>query len=147
MAFLTGLAIAASAIGSLAGVAGSVMSAQAQSKAERIRKRQMDLDTIRRRREILRQGIFARSQALATAVSQGADKGSGLQGGYAGISGAVGRQTLAESQNYQLGNQMFDANRQNAQGQIVSNIGGGLQSLGSSILSNYGTFERIGWVG
>lgn len=146
MAFLTALAIAASVAGTLATVAGTVVSAQAQTKAERLRKRQADLEVMRRQREIIRQGQLARAQATATAVSQGAEGGSGLQGGLAGISGAVGRQALSLNQNKEIGDDMFKANAQNARGQSIANLGGGLSSFGQGILNNYGTFQRIGLI-
>jgi len=63
----------------------------------------MELDARRRNLEIVRNQQRGRSMALAAATAQGARRGSGLQGGYAQISGQTGVNMLGVNQNLQIG--------------------------------------------
>lgn len=133
---LIGLAIAA--IGTGVAVKGQMDVAEATQDAEKLRKKQMNLDAMRRRREIARQAILARSQALSNATAQGAGEGSGLQGGYGQISGEAGRATLETNQSQTIGSGIFDANARAAKGEGITAIGGGLRSLGGDIAGSSG---------
>ena len=58
---------------------GQIQQANAQKAAERDRQKQMQLDAMRKRRDIVRNMIMARATALQHAAFQGAMYGSGLQ--------------------------------------------------------------------
>lgn len=138
------LGLGLSAVGTAAGVAGQVMSMNAAKKAEKLRERQMDLDTARQKREIARQAIVARSTALSSATEQGAQMGSGLQGGQAQITGSANQGILAANQNQEIGAGIFAANRKAASGNMLSSFGNGLSGLGGMFLQNQELFGRVG---
>lgn len=81
-----------------------------QQDIEAQRNQAMHLQANRQQMEIIRQGQRARSLALATATAQGANKGSGLQGGYGQISGQTGVNTKGVQQNLGIGQNIFDLN-------------------------------------
>lgn len=123
----------------------------AQQKAESARQQQLNLDANRRRREAIRQGVIARSVALANATSQGAQDSSGLAGGYGQISGRTGTNILGVNQNQALGNDIFGFNREvgaaqsrQAYYQGQGALGQGLSSLGGSLLTNIKPLTNVG---
>ncbi len=123
----------------------------AQQQAEDARRRAMDLDATRRRREFIRSQVAARARAATIATNQGSSFGSGLPGAYAGIEGRTGVSTLGVNQNQQLGGEIFDANasasasyRSAALAGGDAATGAGLTSLGGLLLTNN---EKIGKVG
>jgi hypothetical protein len=126
----------------------------AQQQAEDSRRKSMDLDAARRRREVVRQAQVARATALSNATAQGAGSGSGLQGGFGAVSGQAGVNTLGITQNQELGGAIFDANaRQNAAHRAGAAAGtsastaAGLSSLGGAITKNAGSIARVGGFG
>jgi hypothetical protein len=121
------------AIGGVVGAFGQFRQAQASERAEKLRKRQMNLEAMRKKREIIREGVMARAQALSAATAQGGAEGSGLAGGYGQITGQVNRNMLATNQDQQLGNRMFKANAQYAQGGMISSVGQGISSVGQQL--------------
>ena len=123
----------------------------AQQRAENSRRQAMELDAMRRRREIVRQGIKARSMALSTATAQGAAGGSGLQGGLAGIEGQTNTNLLGVNQNQAIGADIFSANQEkfgaDSRGVAAASRAatyGAISTLGQSILKNTGTIDRVG---
>jgi hypothetical protein len=150
--------LGASIVGTGVQVYGQVKAAQAQRaqaaafrKAENLRKKQMNLDAARRRREIIRQGIVARGLALNNAANQGALSGSGILGGLFEIGGGARRAVSQTNQNQSIGAGIFNANIEggNAQGAEASalgtaNLGAGLNTLGEALVQNFGTFNRVG---
>jgi hypothetical protein len=157
----TALAIAGLAVGAV-GVGISYYSATqqasaqedaiaAQQRAEALRKKQMNLDAMRRKREIVRASIAARSRALATTTAQGAGGGSALGGAYGGISGRTQTNLLGINQNQEIGLGMFDANmdmlsayRSSAQAGAFGAMGAGLSTLGGALLKNNESIARVG---
>lgn len=136
------MAAAAIAVGTA--VAGGVMQyqgqkqmIQAQQKAERLRERQMNLQAMRERRDVIRNAILARSTALATTTAQGAAApgSSALGGAYGQIGGDQGRQTLAINQNQQIGQGIFKANRQYFAGTQLQGTGSMIASVGAATSS------------
>ena len=120
----------------------------AQTRAEELRKRAMEIDAARRRREMIRQAMIARSQALTVATSQGASKGSGLQGAFGQISGGLAFGLEGVNQQEGIGQGLFAANvdllnakRMQAGAETSSTIGKGISSLGGTLISN---MEPIG---
>ena len=123
----------------------------AQQRAEASRKQAMELDAMRRRREIVRQNVKARSMALSTATSQGASGGSGLQGGLAGIEGQTNTNLLGVNQNEAIGADIFSANQAkfgaDSRGVAAASKAatyGAISTLGGAILKNAGQIDRIG---
>lgn len=135
------MAAGLTAIGSILGAVGAMKQAKASAKAEKLRQRQMNLEAMRKKREIVREGVRARSEALSTATAQGAAEGSGLQGGIAQITNQVGRNTQANEQDRTIGNKIFKANQQYANAGGLMALGQGISSLGSVFgSSNFARF-------
>jgi hypothetical protein len=83
----------------------------AQQRAIEATKRQaMEVDARRQQLEIVRGQQRARSLGLTNATSQGASKGSGLQGGYGQIAGQTGVNLLGVQQGLESGRNIFNAN-------------------------------------
>lgn len=126
-----------------AGIAGTALTYMGQKKAaagaeraERLRERQMNLQAARDRRQTVRQAIIARSQALASATSQGAEGGSGIQGGMSQVTAQSASNIQGINQGQQIGSQMFAANRQISQGNSQSALGGAIQGIGTLFAQN-----------
>ena len=126
------MAMGLSVIGGVVSAIGSMKQAKASAKAEKLRERMMSLEAIRKRREIVREGVVARAQATSNAVAQGAGEGSGLQGGIAQITGRQNRNIVASTQDEELGHGVFKANRQYAKAGGLISLGQGISSLGSA---------------
>lgn len=131
---------------------GAMEQAQAQLRAEKVRKRQMLIDFKRARRDVIRQGIVARSQALAAATAQGvSSEDSSAVTGLSGVTTQTGRAVLSQKQNKILGSQIFAANfdyykagEKIAMGQGQMSAGAGLASFGSAIGSSIGPLSKLG---
>jgi hypothetical protein len=125
----------------------------AQQEQQQLRKQQMDLDATRRRREILRQSVAARSASLAITTAQGAavEGGSALPGAQGSIAGRFGVNTVGVNQNQAIGWGMFDAHSdqltaysQAADAQSRQSFAQGLSSLGGAMITNAGSIGKIG---
>jgi hypothetical protein len=123
---------------------------KAQQRAEAARQRQMELEAGRRKREIIRQGILARSQATAQAVASGAQFGSGLPGAIGGIAGQTAYAALGVDQARSIGTEIFSANQAKlsanrdearAGGQVA--MGAGISSLGGAFSKTLGSIGRL----
>lgn len=134
---------------------GAQEQAAAQLRAERVRKKQMVIDFRRARREVIRQGIVARSQALQAGTAAGvSQEDSSAVTGLSGVTTQTGRTQLAQKQNRILGGQIFAANFDYykagekvaaGQGQIAA--GQGIASLGSALGSSIGPLSRLTTLG
>jgi len=160
---LLGASLAVSAVGGYAQYTGARKQAAAQQQVmaaqqrqEQIRENQMRSEAERRRREIIRQSMRARSTALSTATAQGADTSTSLPGAYGGISGAFGTNTTAVNTNAAYGGQIFGENaniavaqRAAAQGSSLASTGSSLMSLGGALQQYAPTISSIGasWFG
>jgi hypothetical protein len=143
-------------------------------KAEALRARQMELDAMRTRREIVRSAVTARSLAIANAFQSGAENSSGLFGGLAQITAEGNRQGLAVNQNLEIGRGIFASNlamsnlisqanklntKENIQrtklGQMTNNAqtkiaaagvndGSSYATLGTSLINNSETISKLG---
>jgi hypothetical protein len=142
-AIIAAAGIAASVYGTAKQLQGQAGQTKALKKAEKAREKQNNLDVQRRRREIIRNQIVAQSQAKFAAFQQGAGFGSGLQGGYAQISGQTGGQQVALGQNYSLGQDIFAANQAYYDASGTTSFGAGLTSLGGAIINNSQTLGRV----
>lgn len=152
-AIATGLGIGLQLVGTFMAASAQSRMAEEQKEAsitaENSRRQQMQLDASRRRRQAIREMLFARSTALSTGVNQGAG------GQSSGVLGAMGQATATGRQNVQtvnaaetLGGRVFDANIQfaeaTARGQKGMAMGGAISSLGGALVSLAGTFGRVG---
>jgi hypothetical protein len=125
------MAAAFTAIGTVLSVIGQMKQAKAAEKAEKARQRQMQLEAMRKKREMIRESVRARAEAQNNAMAQGASGGSGLQGGYGQIQGSAGRNIVANYQDETLSNRIFSANRAYAKAGGLVALGEGVSSLGS----------------
>lgn len=78
---------------------------------EEQKQKAMELDARRQQLEVIRNQQRGRALALTTATSQGASRGSGLQGGYGQISGQTGVNLLGIQQNLDIGRNIFGINQ------------------------------------
>lgn len=114
-----------------------------EMQAEAQRKQMMELNAQRMSTEVIRNQQRARSLALSNSTSQGAQQGSGLQGGYGQISGHAGVGLLGINQQLGAGENLFGINSRimglrqqyteaGSQSYTGSAISGAGQQLGSS---------------
>lgn len=155
---IAAVGVAAAVAGTGAQLYGSMQQAEAQKRnaalsqaAESQRKRAMDLDSSRKQLGIVREQQMMRSQALANATSQGAQFGSGLQGGYGQIQGQGGEALAGAQQNQEIGTTLFNINAQKGRNdqQISSagtaaSFGSGISTLGGIAVKDAGVVAKIG---
>lgn len=127
--------LGASLVGGYFQYKGQKQMIAAQQKAERLRERQMNLQAMRERRDVIRNSILARATALATTTNQGAAApgSSALGGAYGQIGGDRGRQTVAINQNQEIGAGIFKANRQYFAGTQKVGLGQGIAGAGEAV--------------
>lgn len=113
---------------------------QLQQQADQQRQQQMTLMGRRSQTEAIRNSQRARSLALNNAAGEGAQYGSGLQGGYGNIAGQTNTNMLGINQNLQIGQNMFGITSQEntakinlASDQSAQQQGSALASLGGDI--------------
>src|SRR5437660_2342874 len=130
--------------------AASAGIAQAEQQQEVIRQRMMEVGARRQQMEVLRNQQRARSLALNNATTQGAQQGSGLQGGYGQIAGQSGVNALGISQNLEAGEQMFGLSAQiSGQKVALAQAGGqaataqGVSGIGSTLLGAVGPIKNL----
>lgn len=78
-----------------------------EQAAENERRKQMELMARRQQMEVIRNAQRARSLALQNATNQGAQFGSGLQGGYGQVAADANYNLLGINQNLQIGRALF----------------------------------------
>lgn len=142
-AIIAGIGLAAKAVGTAISVGGARRQYRAQVGIEDQRSQQMTLDATRQRREAIRQMIIARSTGLSNAVNQGAQYGTGIQGGISQATSQTERNLQASGQNEQIGRNIFDLNKQAGRGQTQQYTGGALSSLGDALIQNASPISRI----
>lgn len=126
------MAAALGLVGGIVQAIGAMKQAKASEKAEKARQRMMQLEAMRKRREMVREATVARATATSNATAQGAGEGSALKGGIAQITSRQNRNVLASTQDEELGNKVFSANRQYAKAGGLIALGGGISSLGNA---------------
>jgi hypothetical protein len=110
----------------------------------------MELSSRRQQTETMRNAQRQRSQATAAATSDGAQFGSGLQGGLAGVTDQSLFNAQGVNQNTQIGQSIFglDAGISNDKSQIAGLQGQqatdqGIASLGGALTSSAGTIGKL----
>lgn len=91
------------------GINRQITAHEQQIEAQRMKA--MQLDARRRQMEVIRNQQRYRAVGLTNATAQGAQFGSGLQGGYGQISGQSGVNLLGIQQNLQIGQDIFGLNQ------------------------------------
>lgn len=142
---VAGVAALLSLAGTGMQVYGQMQQAEAAKDAEKMRRRQMNLEAVRAKREQIRRSQVARAEATANAVTQGAQFSSALEGGKAQIANEAGRNMVAIEQDRKLGANIFKANERAAEAGKWVAIGGGISSLGGAVSSMSGTITRLSY--
>ncbi len=140
---IAGVGLAIGAAGTVASVAGANAAADASKRAEALREKQMNLESARQRRAVIRNMLKARATSLVNATIQGAAGGSALPGAYGQINQQAGENTLGINQGQEIGAGVFSANRDSAGASSLVAFGGGLSSLGGSLIDNSATIGRV----
>lgn len=142
---IAGVAALLSLAGTGMQVFGAMKQADAAKDAEKMRRRQMNLEAVRAKREQIRRSQVARASAVANAVTQGAENSSALEGGKAQIANEAGRNMVAIEQDRRLGNNIFKANERYAEAGKWQALGGGVSALGGAVSSVSGTLTRLSY--
>jgi hypothetical protein len=122
--------------------------AQTNAQENALRRTQMEIQSRRQETQNIRQTQLARSMALSNATSQGAQFGSGLQGGLASISGQSNVNTQSINQNLQAGETMFDLqDLQSAQQKWLSADQAGTQGIQGMTSMFGGIGKSLGNIG
>lgn len=123
---------------------------QLEQQAEGVKKDFMETKARRDEMEVARNAQKARGLALNNAATQGAQFGSGLQGGLGQISGEANTNMLGIGQALMGGRQMFDITSQisgtkieQLQGQQKSSEGAGWMGLGSALTGAIGPMKQL----
>jgi hypothetical protein len=142
----TGVGAAVGAAGLATNVYGQVQSAEASKRAEALRARQMEANSLREQRQILRRAQAARATALARGTDAGttAPGGSTLPGAYGQIAGETGSAIAANNENLDIGRGLFQENSRMAAAKGTAAIGAGFNNLGRDIIAVNQQIGRIG---
>lgn len=115
------------------------------------KRNQMELNGRRQLLENFRNAQRLRAQGINSATNQGAQLGSGLQGGLAQNTSQANYNALGVTQNLQIGRNIFGLNDQISgvkmqMADVKSNMATdqGWASLGGSILTSAGTISNLG---
>jgi len=106
-----------------------------EQQTDEQRRLAMELDARRSMRQTIRQAQVARAQGLAAATNQGAQFGSGLQGGYGQVSGDMNTSLLGIGQNLAIGRAIFGINSQIGQQKLAVAGGQDIINEGSGIIA------------
>lgn len=118
------------------------------------RKQAMELSASRQQLENIRNVQRARAQGMSAAVNQGAQFGSGIQGGQAQAQSMGAWNNLGITQNLEIGRNIFGLNdqisaqkTQLSQSQSASATDAGWATLGGALVKNSGTISNIAGFG
>lgn len=121
-----------------------------EGKVNDQRRSQMELSARRQQMEIFRNNQRARAMGTNAAVNQGAQFGSGLQGGLAQVQNQSMWNSLGISQNLEIGRNIFGINDEisrkkaqisNVQGEMATNQG--IASFGGQLMNSAEPISRI----
>ena len=138
MALGTAIALAGLALGAIGThiqIEGQKKTSAASIRAEAARKQIANLETLRNRRQRIKEALFARSESISTASNQGAIASSSLQASLFQTTSQLGRNLSAGAQNQFLGNTIFDEQANIASGRALFAGGAGLQGFGTSLFN------------
>lgn len=157
-AALLGGGLALGAAGTFMQFQGMQKQAQAQKaqaalgmEEEQTRQSALRLDATRRTRESVRSAMIARGTAENNAANTGSQYGSMLPGVEGQISGQTAFNIAGVQGNQQLGESLSRSNILGYQegniareGGMEAAMGTGVTSMGSMLINNIGTFNRLG---
>lgn len=130
----------AAVVGAVATVVGTIKQAKAQKKSSKKQAQQQRVATRRSRRQAIREGVIARSRALATAQGAGTINGSGVSGGVQSIGSRVGEQLGFSTQMSNLSREISTLDQKAITAGTIANLGGQLFSFGV----NSGGLQQLG---
>lgn len=143
-ALLTSIGTATAVAGTGYSVYSGAKAAGASRDAERLRQRQLNLDSAMKRREMLRKIQLSRSTALSRTTVAGAQKSSALGGALGSIQQRGGEDLNYNQQSTDIGNDLFAANRDITTFQSQAQAGQGIGNLGFNLIQSAPTLSRIG---
>lgn len=131
--------------------------AQTEMQMNNVRLQQMSMNQQRQQMQNLRNLQRTRASGLSTAVSSGAQFGSGIKGAQGAASAEAGTNTLATSQNFQVGKDIYGLMNQQSmyemqiaglQGKAATQQGimsmfGGASSVGSGMMGGAMSFGKL----
>lgn len=142
---IAGIGLAIGAGGAFLNFQADKKAAKESKKAEKLREQQMNLDAMRKRREVIRQMIVAKATGASNAAVQGVSGGdSAVVGGQAQAVATAARNTSAINQSQSIGQGIFDANAGIAAAQRTGAWGQAFQSVGGGLIENSETISRVG---
>lgn len=142
---IAGIGLAIGAFGAYKQYEGQKDAEKEQKKQEKLRQQQMNLDAMRRRRQVLRQMALARAQSRANAAGQGVQGGDSavLGGQYQAVATAAGNlQGINQSQ--EIGAGLFQSNSALASAQGTAALGQQIGGFGMQVAQNSQTIARVG---
>lgn len=147
---LAAVGAATSIYGAIAGNSAQSEAIAAQQHAEQIRQQAAAADAERRRRQAIRQGIIARSQALTKETAQGANESSAVGGAGGQINQETGWRVAGINQAQHFGTELYGANQEllaarqdQANASSISDIGKGISSLGNALIVQQGPINNL----
>lgn len=144
---LTASAIAGTVVagaGAATQYVGQQQQTEASKRAEAARSAEMELESQRKQRDILRKSLIARSTALVNTTAQGAQEGSALPGAYAQIGSQTNQELGASRENLDIGRTIFSANADLAEAQGLTALGKSAVGFGTKLITQSESIGRIG---
>lgn len=143
-----GMAIA----GAITGAGGSYVQYQgaqkqagASARAEELRKQQMELESQRKQRQLIREAQKAQATALVRTTAQGSSQqSSALGGSYGQIASDLASNLTYENKALNIGRGIFDANAAYANAGATTALGGAISSIGSALIKTSTIGGNIG---
>jgi len=121
-----------------------------QRRQQELENRRANLAANRQRRQLIRQSLTQRANALTAAAGQGALDSSGLYGGLAQVSGQTNTNIMGTNLGQDIGNQLYslggaitNVNQQAASAAGNAVTAQGLMSLGGGLIDNSGTIGKF----
>lgn len=131
------IALGAAVVGAGVSMYGQFKQAAAERKANRLRRKQADLEAMRKKRQMLREYAMNRAKTLATAGGQGIGfGGSTAAGAQAGQSNQLASNIGGAAQGRAIGVGLDKTANDITTASLITGIGGGISSLGPAV-TNY----------
>lgn len=148
---IAALTLATGAAGAVTSAVGYVKQAEANkeltaatTRAEQLRKQQAELQAQREQRKLFQDEMRARASVNSALAAQGSGFGS-IAGGLTGnVEGTLNQNSLALSQNIQIGENMFLANNDAANARSDLNTANQTIDLGRSL---FASAKQVGQIG
>lgn len=124
------------AVSTAATVVGTVKSVNAAKKADKLQRKQQNLERQRQTRAAIREAQLKRAQAISSANASGAGFGSGIQGGISSLGSQFGGTLGYASQMSGLSSQIGMATNQ-------ANTWGSIADMGMKGFSGFGGWDFL----